>query len=186
MVFILKALAGTLAFGGIATPIALSQFEDPLLEYIEEITPENKNLKVRKVLQWLKEKDCQLIQNPENGNNWSNAIYACEKQENGRASFYYVGPENSFITEIESNLIRKISSVNYLANKEKETAMLFLGLEDGESINWAVAFESGWRYFKNVSLSEQCSVRAKALGGDDLLCKLEDTNSAFYYSFSVF
>lgn len=204
MVFVLKVLSGTLAFGGVvATPISLLQSGTFLSENREtnshknhmfndldgEVTPENKNAKVQKVLKWLKEKNCQLMQNPENENNWSNALYACEKQENGQANFYYVGPENSFITEIESNLIRKVSGVNYLADKEHEIAYLLLNLEDGESINWRVTYGSAWQYFNNTDLSKQCNVRDTELGGDVLACELvdsENVDSLFSYIYSVF
>lgn len=190
MVFILKALAGAVTVGGVITPISLLKSGDFVTqERGSDHFLEDKNLKVQKVLKWLGDKNCQLIQNPENANNWSNAIYACEKQDDGQANFYYVGPENSFITETESNLIRKVSSVNYLGNKETETALLLLTLDDREIINWSVTFGSGWQYFNNVKLSEQCKVSTKEIGGDDLLCKLVDLekiSSVFFYRFAVF
>lgn len=104
-----------------------------------------------------------------------------------KTDFYYFGSQESFKSDSDSYLPKKVVKASYKEGQDQKVAQLVLTFEDNKSINWNIVSGSGWNHFNDVNLSEQCSIKTKELGGDDLGCTLKNTDgSSFYYSFSVF
>lgn len=159
----------------------LSNLQEKAIE-----SKEDKN--VQKALKEIIQRECRSIKNPhpQKLNNGFEELYACKSGTNGKADFYYFGSRDSFNLDSESHL-SKVTKVNYQEIQGQDNAQLVLTLDDGKTVNWNIVSESGWKYFKDINLSEKCEIKSKLIGGDDLYCQLQETDgSTFYYRFSVF
>lgn len=149
MLPIIKALIGLAGAGfGAAVPIAINKISGSLpgakenvskvlnsvssLNSVErvrrEITEDMENRNILASFEYLKNKNCKLIQNPVSSHDQFHSLYAC-KGSNKEANFYYLGSRDTSKIDGEK-AIKEVETINY-EKLEKGAAQLSLKFKGG-------------------------------------------------------